>query len=128
VVVRRNSLATGPGSTFERFDVLTFQRPNLKVLPTSHFSLSTILFSPFTTIPDHICYHWGNRGPAPGRRGATLTDPEGIKERLRAQAYVASDEIATVLYLAEQLDKPVLAEGPCWAWSSPSPTKRCARH
>lgn len=41
-----------------------------------------------------------------------MTDPEVMKQRLRAQAYVASDEIATVLYLAEQLEKPVLAEGP----------------
>lgn len=35
-----------------------------------------------------------------------------IKENLMGQNYIASDEIATVVYLAEQLDKPVLSEGP----------------
>lgn len=35
-----------------------------------------------------------------------------IKEGLAAQQYIASDEIATVVYLAEQLGKPVLSEGP----------------
>jgi len=35
-----------------------------------------------------------------------------VKEALARQQYIASDEIATVLYLAEQLGKPVLAEGP----------------
>lgn len=35
-----------------------------------------------------------------------------IKEQLAAQQYIASDEITTVVYLAEQLGKPVLSEGP----------------
>ncbi len=35
-----------------------------------------------------------------------------IKEQLAAQQYIASDEITTVVYLAEQLGKPVLIEGP----------------
>jgi MoxR-like ATPase len=35
-----------------------------------------------------------------------------IKEKLAAQQYIASDEIATVVYLAEQLGKPILCEGP----------------
>ena len=35
-----------------------------------------------------------------------------IKESLADQQYIASDEIATVIYLAEQLSKPVLCEGP----------------
>ncbi len=35
-----------------------------------------------------------------------------VKEALATQQYIASDEIATVLYLAEKLGKPVLAEGP----------------
>jgi MoxR-like ATPase len=35
-----------------------------------------------------------------------------VKEALAKQKYIASDEIATVLYLAEQLGKPILAEGP----------------
>jgi MoxR-like ATPase len=39
----------------------------------------------------------------------TTTD---VKEALGQQQYIASDEIATVLYLAEKLGKPVLAEGP----------------
>ena len=35
-----------------------------------------------------------------------------VKEDLMAQKYIASDEIATVVYLAEQLGKPILSEGP----------------
>ena len=35
-----------------------------------------------------------------------------IKENLAGQQYIASDEVATVIYLAEQLGKPVLTEGP----------------
>ena len=35
-----------------------------------------------------------------------------IKARLAEQRYIASDEIATVIYLAEELGKPVLVEGP----------------
>ena len=37
---------------------------------------------------------------------------ERIKAKLAEQQYVASDEIATVIYLAEALGKPVLVEGP----------------
>jgi MoxR-like ATPase len=35
-----------------------------------------------------------------------------IKQGLLTQNYIATDEIATVVYLAEQLGKPVLCEGP----------------
>jgi len=35
-----------------------------------------------------------------------------MRQALAKQQYIASEEIATVLFLAEQLDKPVLAEGP----------------
>lgn len=35
-----------------------------------------------------------------------------IMEMLATQQYIASDEIATVLYLADRLGKPILAEGP----------------
>jgi MoxR-like ATPase len=35
-----------------------------------------------------------------------------VKENLADQQYIASDEIATVIYLAEQLGKPLLSEGP----------------
>jgi len=37
---------------------------------------------------------------------------ETLKSKLAEQQYVASDEIATVLFLTEQLGKPILAEGP----------------
>jgi len=37
---------------------------------------------------------------------------EKIKTTLAQQQYIASDEIATVVYLAEQLGKPILTEGP----------------
>lgn len=35
-----------------------------------------------------------------------------LKGALAKQQYIASDEIATVLYLAERLGKPIMAEGP----------------
>ncbi|MCB0200268.1 MAG: MoxR family ATPase [Anaerolineae bacterium] len=37
---------------------------------------------------------------------------EDVKAALTAQQYIASDEIATVLFLAQKLGKPILAEGP----------------
>ncbi|MFO7167244.1 MAG: MoxR family ATPase [Chloroflexota bacterium] len=37
---------------------------------------------------------------------------EEIRSRLGEQQYIASDEIATTVFLAERLNKPVLAEGP----------------
>jgi len=37
---------------------------------------------------------------------------EQIKAQLAGQQYVASDEIATVVYLAQELGKPILVEGP----------------
>ena len=35
-----------------------------------------------------------------------------IKQALHNQQYIATDEIATVVYLAEELEKPILLEGP----------------
>jgi MoxR-like ATPase len=35
-----------------------------------------------------------------------------VKQGLLQQQYIASDEIATVVFLAEQMGKPILAEGP----------------
>ncbi|MEM6526765.1 MAG: MoxR family ATPase [Chloroflexota bacterium] len=35
-----------------------------------------------------------------------------VKDGLSAQQYIATDEISTVVYLAERLGKPLLAEGP----------------
>jgi len=40
------------------------------------------------------------------------SDISRVTEQLRGQQYVATDEIATVMYLADKLGKPVLAEGP----------------
>lgn len=37
---------------------------------------------------------------------------ENIKEALGQQNYIASDEISTVMFLSQQLGKPVLTEGP----------------
>ncbi len=39
-------------------------------------------------------------------------DTSEVKAALTQQQYISSDEIATVLFLAERLDKPILAEGP----------------
>ena len=50
----------------------------------------------------------GTRHMEPGN----LDSPGRVKDGLRQQGYIASDEVATVLYLAQQLGKPVLAEGP----------------
>jgi MoxR-like ATPase len=41
-----------------------------------------------------------------------LNDIHEVLNGLRAQQYVATSEIATVMFLAEKLGKPVLAEGP----------------
>ncbi len=39
-------------------------------------------------------------------------DIQDVMGKLSEQQYIASDEISTVVYLAQQLGKPVLAEGP----------------
>src|ERR1043166_1996857 len=41
-----------------------------------------------------------------------FTTTSDFADALGKQQYIASDEIATVLFLAEKLGKPVLAEGP----------------
>jgi MoxR-like ATPase len=41
-----------------------------------------------------------------------FTTIEDVKQALAGQQYIASDEIATVLFLAHKLGKPILAEGP----------------
>jgi len=38
--------------------------------------------------------------------------PDAVAKALTSQNYIPSDSICTVLYLAEHLSKPVLAEGP----------------
>src|SRR4030095_17029030 len=43
----------------------------------------------------------------------TLFDStKNVKTELNRQKYIASDEIATIVYLAQKLGKPLLAEGP----------------
>jgi MoxR-like ATPase len=39
-------------------------------------------------------------------------DKHDVQNGLSQQQYIATDEISTVLFLAERLDKPILAEGP----------------
>ncbi len=41
-----------------------------------------------------------------------FNDPANVKEALSGVGYLADDEIATVVYLAERLQKPILVEGP----------------
>jgi MoxR-like ATPase len=41
-----------------------------------------------------------------------VNSPADFRSELRRQRYIAGDEIATVLFLAQELRKPVLAEGP----------------
>src|SRR5919205_3193415 len=42
----------------------------------------------------------------------TLTSPADVRERLAAVDYLADDAIATTVYLAAALGKPLLVEGP----------------
>ncbi len=49
--------------------------------------------------------------PVPAHTPA-FADIDAARQRLRAADYVATTEIATVVFLAEALGKPVLAEGP----------------
>ena len=41
-----------------------------------------------------------------------LADTSAVRDALSEQQYIASDDISTVVFLAEKLGKPVLAEGP----------------
>jgi MoxR-like ATPase len=41
-----------------------------------------------------------------------LTSPQEVKKALHSEQYIASDEISTILYLSQQLGKPLLTEGP----------------
>src|SRR5579859_2236569 len=45
-------------------------------------------------------------------RHSMFKDTKEVTSALNQQQYIASDEISTVLFLAEKLGKPVLAEGP----------------
>lgn len=42
----------------------------------------------------------------------SFRSPAELKTALSEQQYIASDEIATILYLSQQLEKPLLTEGP----------------
>ena len=41
-----------------------------------------------------------------------FSSPQEVKLALGEQQYIASDEISTILYLSQQLGKPLLTEGP----------------
>src|SRR5262250_3416082 len=41
-----------------------------------------------------------------------FTSTDSVKSALAAQKYIASDEISTIVYLAQKLGKPLLTEGP----------------
>ncbi|MCU1489624.1 MAG: ATPase [Acidimicrobiaceae bacterium] len=49
---------------------------------------------------------------APGAAAARLVSPAAVLDDLREVGYLADERIATVVYLAAQLGKPVLVEGP----------------
>ena len=48
----------------------------------------------------------------PEGRAQDFADPDAVRAGLAGQKYIASDEIATVVFLAQRLGKPILAEGP----------------
>src|SRR5512139_3036327 len=41
-----------------------------------------------------------------------FSSPEQLKASLGTQQYIANDEIATIMYLSQELGKPLLTEGP----------------
>jgi MoxR-like ATPase len=41
-----------------------------------------------------------------------FSSPQEVKLALGEEQYIASDEISTIMYLSQQLGKPLLAEGP----------------
>ena len=43
---------------------------------------------------------------------ARFRSPDDVKERLAAAGYLAGDDVAVTVYLADRLDKPILCEGP----------------
>ena len=44
--------------------------------------------------------------------GRQFSSPAELKDALGEQQYIAGDEIATIMYLSQQLGKPLLTEGP----------------
>jgi MoxR-like ATPase len=42
----------------------------------------------------------------------SFQSPQEVKDSLKTQKYIANDEVSMILYLSQQLGKPVLAEGP----------------
>ena len=42
----------------------------------------------------------------------SFSSPDDLKDALGEQQYIASAEIATIMYLSQQLGKPLLTEGP----------------
>jgi MoxR-like ATPase len=51
-------------------------------------------------------------GSAPVTQSQPYTSPGQLKDALCEQQYIASDEIATTVYLSQELGKPLLTEGP----------------
>lgn len=42
----------------------------------------------------------------------SFDSPDAVRSALSTQKYIVSDEISTIVFLAQKLDKPLLAEGP----------------
>lgn len=54
----------------------------------------------------------GNTTDTSSSAYGAITGPEAITEGLGSVGYIASDDIATIVFLAERLRKPILIEGP----------------
>ncbi len=53
-----------------------------------------------------------NTSTDPSGHYAALTGPDAIRDGLAGVGYIASDDIATMVFLADRLRKPILIEGP----------------
>lgn len=48
----------------------------------------------------------------PAMPNLTFRNAQDVKQALNQQQYIAGDEIATIMYLSQEIGKPLLAEGP----------------
>ena len=67
---------------------------------------------PVSSSPPEIFLETSENIVTPGGIDRRFASVEDVRERLAAAGYLASDAIATTVFLADQLGKPLLVEGP----------------